>query len=58
MNASGAFVRRLKPLDPVPGNTLVTTIDWRLQKIVEKNLRAQLAQVGQRAASGSPARSS
>jgi len=37
VNASGALVRRLKPLDPVPGNTLVTTIDWRLQKIVEKN---------------------
>ena len=46
VNASGALVRRLKPLDPVPGNTLVTTIDWRLQKIVEKNLRAQLAKWG------------
>jgi len=42
VNAAGALVRRLKPLDPVPGNTLVTTIDWRLQKIVEKNLSAQL----------------
>ena len=46
VNASGALVRRLKPLDPVPGNTLVTTIDWRLQKIVEKNLRAMLAKWG------------
>ncbi|HEY0393985.1 MAG TPA: penicillin-binding protein 2 [Candidatus Elarobacter sp.] len=46
VNASGALVRRLKPLDPVPGNTLVTTIDWRLQKIVEKNLRAQLLKWG------------
>ncbi|MEA2721084.1 MAG: penicillin-binding protein 2 [Candidatus Eremiobacteraeota bacterium] len=46
VNASGALVRRLKPLDPVPGNTLVTTIDWRLQKIVEKNLRTQLAKWG------------
>lgn len=46
VNASGALVRRLKPLDPVPGNTLVTTIDWRLQKIVEKNLRAQLIKWG------------
>ncbi|HTD33950.1 MAG TPA: penicillin-binding protein 2, partial [Candidatus Elarobacter sp.] len=46
VNASGALVRRLKPLDPVPGNTLVTTIDWRLQKIVEKNLRAQLQRWG------------
>jgi len=42
VNASGALVRRLKPLDPVPGDTLATTIDWRLQKIVEKNLAAQL----------------
>ncbi len=46
VNASGALVRRLKPLDPVPGNTLVTTIDWRLQKIVEKNLRAMLTKWG------------
>jgi penicillin-binding protein 2 len=46
VNASGALVRRLKPLDPIPGNSLVTTIDWRLQKIVEKNLRAQLAKWG------------
>jgi penicillin-binding protein 2 len=46
VNASGALVRRLKPLDPVPGNTLVTTIDWRLQKSVEKNLRAQLQKWG------------
>jgi penicillin-binding protein 2 len=46
VNAAGALVRRLKPLDPVPGNTLVTTIDWHLQKIVEKNLRAMLAKWG------------
>ena len=46
VNASGALVRKLKPLDPVPGNTLVTTIDWRLQKIVEKNLGAMLAKWG------------
>jgi len=46
VNASGALVRRLKPLDPIPGNTLVTTLDWRLQKIVEKNLRAQLLKWG------------
>jgi penicillin-binding protein 2 len=46
VNASGALVRRLKPLDPIPGNTLVTTIDWRLQKIVEKNLSAMLAKWG------------
>lgn len=46
VNASGALVRRLKPLDPVPGDTLVTTIDWRLQKIVEKNLAAELRKWG------------
>jgi penicillin-binding protein 2 len=46
VNAAGALVRRLKPLDPIPGNTLVTTIDWRLQNIVEKNLRAMLEKWG------------
>ena len=39
----GVLVRRLKPVDPVPGNTLVTTIDARLQKILDRNLRAELA---------------
>jgi penicillin-binding protein 2 len=43
VNASGALVRRLAFTDPVPGNTLVTSIDWRLQEIVERNLRAELA---------------
>jgi penicillin-binding protein 2 len=42
VNASGDLVRKLDFTDPVPGNTLVTTIDWRLQEIVERNLRAQL----------------
>jgi penicillin-binding protein 2 len=46
VNAAGALVRRLKPLDPVPGDTLVTTLDWHLQKIVEKNLRAELLKWG------------
>jgi len=46
VNASGALVRRLRPLDPIPGDTLVTTIDWRLQRIVEKNLAAELAKWG------------
>jgi penicillin-binding protein 2 len=46
VNASGALVRRLNPLDPVPGDTLVTTIDWRLQQIVETNLRAELTKWG------------
>jgi penicillin-binding protein 2 len=46
VNASGSLVRRLVPLDPIPGDTLVTTIDWRLQQIVEKNLAAQLHKWG------------
>lgn len=46
VNASGMPVRKLKPLDPVPGDTLVTTIDWRLQRIVEKNLQAELRKWG------------
>jgi len=46
VNASGALVRRLKPLDPIPGDTLVTTIDWRLQTLVEDNLRAELKKWG------------
>ena len=46
VNASGALVRRLTPLDPIPGDTLVTTIDWRLQTLVEQNLRTMLAKWG------------
>lgn len=43
VNASGQVVRRLAPVESVPGNTLVTTLDARLQEIVERNLRTQLA---------------
>ncbi len=46
VNASGIPVRKLKPLDPVPGNTLVTTIDWKLQQSLEKNLGTQLKKWG------------
>jgi hypothetical protein len=46
VNASGALVKRLDTVDPVPGNTLVTTIDWRLQRIAEKNLKAMLRKWG------------
>ena len=42
VNSSGGVVRKLSSLDPIPGNTLVTAVDWRLQMIVEKNLIAQL----------------
>jgi penicillin-binding protein 2 len=46
VNASGALVRRLTSLDAVPGDVLVTTIDWRLQRIAEKTLAAQLHKWG------------
>ena len=46
VNASGALVKRLDIVDPVPGNTLITTIDWRLQRIAEKNLAAMLHKWG------------
>jgi penicillin-binding protein 2 len=46
VNAAGDLVQRLSSLDPTPGDTLVTTIDWRLQTIVTKNLGAMLAKWG------------
>lgn len=46
VNASGALVKRLGTVDPVPGNTLVTTLDWRLQRIAEKHLKAMLRKWG------------
>jgi len=46
VNASGALVKRLDTIDPVPGNTLVTSIDWRLQRIAEHNLKAMLRKWG------------
>jgi len=42
VNSSGGVVRKLSSLDPIPGNTLVTAVDWRLQMIVERNLITQL----------------
>jgi penicillin-binding protein 2 len=46
VNAAGEVVRALEPTEPIPGDTLVTTIDARLQRIVEKNLRAELSHWG------------
>lgn len=43
VNAQGQLVRRLGPVDPVPGNSLVLSIDWRIQQIAETALREQLA---------------
>lgn len=43
VNAQGQLVRRLGPVDPVPGNSLVLSIDWRIQELAERALREQLA---------------
>ncbi len=46
VNAQGQVVRRLGPVDPIPGNRLSLSVDWRLQKIAETALRKQLAITG------------
>jgi penicillin-binding protein 2 len=38
VNARGLPLRQLEKVDPVPGNTLVLTIDRNLQKVVEESL--------------------
>ena len=43
VNAQGQLVRRLGPVDPVPGDSLVLSIDWRIQTLAETALRDQLA---------------
>jgi penicillin-binding protein 2 len=43
VNAAGQLVRRLGPVDPIPGSSLVLSIDWRIQQIAETALREQLA---------------
>jgi len=43
VNAQGQLVRRLGPVDPVPGNSLILSIDWRIQQIAETALRDQAA---------------
>ncbi|MFY9779248.1 MAG: penicillin-binding protein 2 [Candidatus Baltobacteraceae bacterium] len=48
VNSQGQLVRRLGPVEPTPGDSLVLTLDWRLQEIVENALRDQLALVGER----------
>ncbi len=46
VNAQGQLVRRLGPVDPIPGNSLILSVDWRLQKIAETALRDQLLLTG------------
>lgn len=43
VDAQGQLVRRLGPVTPVPGDSLVLSLDWRLQSIAERALRAELA---------------
>jgi len=43
VDAQGQLVRRLGPIAPVPGDSLVLAMDWRLQEIVDTALRAELA---------------
>jgi penicillin-binding protein 2 len=42
VNAAGQLVRRLGPVDPTPGDSVILSIDWRLQEIAENALRDQL----------------
>ncbi len=46
VNAQGQLVRRLGPVDPIPGSSLVLSIDWRLQELAENALRDQLRAAG------------
>ncbi len=45
VNAQGALVRKLGFVDPTPGNSLVLTIDWRVQESAESALATQLAKL-------------
>jgi penicillin-binding protein 2 len=46
VNAQGQMMRRLGPDEPVPGDSLILTLDWRLQRLAETALSDQLAAVG------------
>ena len=43
VDAQGQLVRRLGPTNPIPGDSLVLTLDWHLQTIVERALQNELA---------------
>jgi penicillin-binding protein 2 len=45
VNAQGQLVRRLGPVEPVPGDSLVLSIDWRVQSLAENALNDELAAV-------------
>ncbi len=42
VDAQGRLVRRLGPVDPIPGRSLVLSVDWRLQTIAEREMAKQL----------------
>jgi penicillin-binding protein 2 len=42
VDAQGQLVRRLGPVTPTPGNSLVLALDWRLQEIADRALRSEL----------------
>jgi penicillin-binding protein 2 len=46
VNAAGQLVRRLGPVDPTPGDSVILSVDWRLQEIAENALRDQLIATG------------
>jgi len=46
VNAQGSLKHRLGYVEPTPGNGLVLTLDWRLQRLAEDALRTQLLATG------------
>ncbi len=46
VNAQGQLVRRLGPVAPIPGDSLVLSVDWRMQRLAETALRDQLLVTG------------
>ncbi len=54
VDATGAVVSSVKlpSKPPVPGDTLVTNIDWRLQQIAEEALAQEIRGLGRRSLSG------
>jgi penicillin-binding protein 2 len=54
VDATGAVVSgvKLASKPPVPGDTLVTNVDWRLQQIAEEALAQEIRGLGRRSLSG------
>ena len=46
VDSQGQLVRRLGPVEPVPGHSLELSLDWRLQQIAERALHDQLELIG------------